>query len=79
MLNKCSADVHFTCRKAPTKVGLVLINYFLEHLPVSFWSQNKKTYSKQIVKKMNAAVERVTAVSTVIFWQVSIASNPLLY
>lgn len=48
MLNKCSADVHLTCRKAPTKVGLVLINYFWEHLPVSFWSRNKKTYSKQI-------------------------------
>lgn len=44
MFNKCSLG----CRKAPTMVVLQLINNFWEHLPSSFWSLNKKTYSKQI-------------------------------
>lgn len=30
IFNKCSLYAHFTCRKAPTKVGLVLINCFWE-------------------------------------------------
>lgn len=48
MFNKCSQDVHITCKKAPTKVSVVLINYFWEQAPTSYWSLNTKTYLEQI-------------------------------
>lgn len=71
IFNKCSRDAHFTCRKAATKVGLVLINYFWEHLSARFWSLNKKTYLKQIAcQEDECSGGSVTA--TVILWQVSI-------